>query len=556
VGSKAVSFFGNPKRERGTPRCSQVTLSSESTLGPSLTLRVTIENAPVIREYFTLSALPTAAPSRECISNETLRIHVSVPSTKHLFRSNPGHAMNLFERQERQTAAKAEPLASRMRPRTIDEFTGQTHFLAPGKLLWRMLQADRLGSMIFYGPPGCGKTSLAELIAAKSQRHFTRLNAVASGVKELRQCLDEARDRLSASGRQSILFVDEIHRFNRSQQDGLLPDVERGVVTLIGATTENPFFSVVSPLVSRSQVFQFQPLSRDEIAGLLRRALGDTERGLGARGHAIEPAALAFLAEICDGDARRALMGLEIAALSLEPGEQITLAVAEESIQQKALVYDGTGDEHYDAASALIKSIRGSDPDAAIYWLARMIEAGEDPRFLARRIVIVASEDIGNADPHGLVLAQAAASATEFVGLPEARIILTQAVAYLALAPKSNAAIRAIDTALSDVRQQRTLPVPVALRDKHYAGAKQLGHGAGYKYPHDAEDGFVVQDYLGVDKEYYQPVNRGFEVKLGERLAEFRRRRREAADSTHAPDPQTDASAADPTDSDGTVESR
>jgi putative ATPase len=465
--------------------------------------------------------------------------------------------MNLFERQERQTAAKAEPLASRMRPRTIDEFTGQTHFLAPGKLLWRMLQADRLGSMIFYGPPGCGKTSLAELIAAKSQRHFTRLNAVSSGVKELRQCLDEARDRLASSGRQTILFVDEIHRFNRSQQDGLLPDVERGVVTLIGATTENPFFSVVSPLVSRSQVFQFQPLSRDEIAGLLRRALGDTERGLGSRSHAVEPAAVDFLAEICDGDARRALMGLEIAALSLEPGELITLAVAEESIQQKALVYDGTGDEHYDAASALIKSIRGSDPDAAIYWLARMIEAGEDPRFLARRIVIVASEDIGNADPHGLVLAQAAASATEFVGLPEARIILTQAVAYLALAPKSNAAIRAIDTALSDVRQQRTLPVPVALRDKHYAGAKRLGHGAGYKYPHDAEDGFVVQDYLGVDKEYYQPVNRGFEVKLGERLAEFRRRRREAADSCPAPEgPQADSGTTDPIGGDGIAESR
>jgi putative ATPase len=436
--------------------------------------------------------------------------------------------MNLFERQERETAAKAEPLASRMRPRTLDEFTGQSQFLAPGKLLRRMLQADRLGSMLFYGPPGCGKTSLADLIARQTKRHFIRLNAVSSGIKELRQALDEARDRLAAAGQQTILFIDEIHRFNRTQQDGLLPDVERGVVTLIGATTENPFFSVVSPLVSRSQVFQFQPLTQAEISGLLRRALEDRERGLGSRGHVIDDAALAFFAEICDGDARRALMGLEIAALSLEPGEPITLAVAEESIQKKALQYDGTGDEHYDSASAFIKSIRGSDPDAAIYWMARMIEAGEDPRFIARRIVIVASEDIGNADPHGLVLAQAAAAATEFVGLPEARIILTQAVAYLALAPKSNAAIKAIDAALSDVRQQRTIPVPVALRDKHYSGAKRLGHGAGYKYPHDAADGFVAQDYLGVDREYYQPVPRGFEAKLAERLAEFRRRRREA----------------------------
>lgn len=444
-----------------------------------------------------------------------------------------GDAMNLFERQERQSSAKAEPLASRMRPRSLDEFTGQSHFLAPGKLLRRMLQADRLGSMLFYGPPGCGKTSLAELIARQTKRHFVRLNAVASGIKELRQALDEARDRLAASGQQTILFIDEIHRFNRAQQDGLLPDVERGVVTLVGATTENPFFSVVSPLVSRSQVFQFEPLSQEDTSSLLRRALADRERGLGSREHPIDDDAVAFFSEICDGDARRALMGLEIAALSLEPGERITLPVAEESIQKKALRYDGTGDEHYDSASAFIKSIRGSDPDAAIYWMARMIEAGEDPRFLARRLVIVASEDIGNADPHGLVLAQSAAAASEFVGLPEARIILAQAAAYLALAPKSNAAIVAIDAALSDVRQQRTLPVPVALRDKHYSGAKRLGHGAGYKYPHDAEDGFVVQDYLGVDREYYQPVPRGFEAKLAERLAEFRRRRREArGDST------------------------
>ena len=434
--------------------------------------------------------------------------------------------MGLFDRQEAENLERAKPLAARMRPRTVDEFVGQQHFLGPGKLLRRMLDADRLSSAIFYGPPGTGKTSLAEVIARQTKREFSPLNAASCGVKELRAALDAARDRLAASGLRTTLFVDELHRFNRTQQEVLLPDVEAGVVALIGATTANPFFSLVSPLVSRSQVFEFQPLSKEDVLSLLRRALTDTERGLGRQQATVTEEALDFLAEVSDGDARRALNALEVAVLSAAESRQtVDLAVAQDSIQKKAIQYDATGDEHYDAASALIKSMRGSDPDAATYWLARMLEAGEDPRFLARRIVIAAAEDVGNADPMALVVAAAAVQATELVGMPECRLPLVQAAIYIAMAPKSNATITAIDAALADVRGRRVLPVPVHLKDAHYQGAKRLGHGEGYQYAHSAPEGWVDQDYLGVERSYYEPVDRGFEAELKQRLEAIRERK-------------------------------
>jgi putative ATPase len=435
---------------------------------------------------------------------------------------------SLFEAAEADNRRQAEPLAARMRPRSLSEFAGQQQFLGEGKLLRRLLKADRLGSVIFYGPPGTGKTTLARLLAIESKCHFVQLNAVTSGVKELREVLEQARDRLAAAGRKTLLFVDEIHRFNRSQQDVLLPDVEDGGVVLVGATTQNPFFSINSALVSRSRVFQFEALSNEDIIALLKRALADVERGLGKHRVEVAPGALEFLAELSDGDARRALSALEIGVLSSdEHPVQFTRALAEESVQRKTVEYDATGDSHYDAASALIKSIRGSDPDAAIYWLARMLEGGEDVRFLARRIVISASEDIGNADPHALPIAVAAMQATEFVGLPECQLPLAQAVTYLACAPKSNAATVAIGEARRDVKEGRLLPVPVHLRDQHYTGAKRMGHGEGYEYSHDAEGGVAAQDYLGVDREYYRPVPRGFEVELAQRLETIRARLRE-----------------------------
>lgn len=441
--------------------------------------------------------------------------------------------MDLFARQEQQRRNAALPLAARMRPKTLDEFTGQQHFLGEGKLLRRILAARRLHSVVFYGPPGCGKTSLAELLARHTDSQFSRLNAAACGVKELRTALDEARARLETGGRRTVLFVDELHRFNRTQQEVLLPDVEAGIISLIGATTQNPFFSLVSPLVSRSQVFEFKPLTPEDVLGLLRRALADPVRGLGELQLTATDEAMAFLAEICDGDARRALTALEIGALSIAgTGLILDLEVAQESIQKKAIQYDASGDEHFDAASALIKSMRGSDPDAALYWLARMLEAGEDPRFLARRIVIAAAEDVGNADPQALILAQAAAQATEFIGLPECRIPLAQAVTYIATAPKSNAAYAAIDAALDDVRSQRVIPVPMHLKDAHYQGAARLGHGTGYQYAHSAADGWVDQDYLGVEKSYYQPVDRGFEAEIRKRLEAIRARRQQTPPST------------------------
>ncbi|MDB5334903.1 MAG: rarA [Planctomycetaceae bacterium] len=434
--------------------------------------------------------------------------------------------MDLFARQEKQRRDAALPLAARMRPRSLDEFAGQQHFLGEGKLLRRILDARRLHSVVFYGPPGSGKTSLAELLARHTDSQFSRLNAASCGVKELRTALDEARARLETTGRRTVLFVDELHRFNRTQQEVLLPDVEAGIISLIGATTQNPFFSLVSPLVSRSQVFEFKALTQQDVLGLLRRALTDTTRGLGEHQVTATPEALEFLADICDGDARRALTALEIGVLSIAGrGIPFDLEVAQESIQKKAIQYDASGDEHFDAASALIKSMRGSDPDAALYWLARMLEAGEDPRFLARRIVIAAAEDVGNADPQALILAQAAAQATEFIGLPECRIPLAQAVTYIATAPKSNASYAAIDAAMEDVRTQRVVPIPMHLKDAHYQGAARLGHGEGYQYAHSAAEGWVDQDYLGVEKNYYQPVDRGFEAEIRKRLAAIRERR-------------------------------
>jgi len=437
--------------------------------------------------------------------------------------------MSLFEASEEANRQRAQPLAARMRPVSLEEFVGQEHFLGEGKLLRRLLQADRLGSVLFYGPPGTGKTTLARLLARESQSEFRQLSAVTSGVKELRQVLTEAHDRLSAAGQKTLLFIDEIHRFNKAQQDVLLPDVEEGIVVLVGATTENPFFTINSPLVSRSRVFQFESLSPEQITTLLRRALADKERGLGNYDVRIGDDALSFLAEVCDGDARYALSALEIGVLSCGRSTiDFTRALAEESVQRKAIQYDRDGDAHYDTISALIKSLRGSDPDAALYWLARMLEGGEDVRFLARRLVILASEDVGNADPAALGLAVAAAQACELVGLPECQLSLAQAVTYLACAPKSNASTVGIAEARRDVREGRVLPVPVHLRDRHYSGAKRLGHGEGYQYAHDDPEGVAAQDYLGVERVYYRPVDRGFERELAKRLEAIRAKLREA----------------------------
>jgi putative ATPase len=448
--------------------------------------------------------------------------------------------MDLFAGNRQKNLDSAAPLAARMRPRTLDEFVGQQHFLGPGKLLRRMLEADRLSSVIFYGPPGTGKTTLAQLIASYSKSHFEQLNASAVGVKEVRKVIDDARERLGLNGQRTVLFLDEIHRFNRAQQDILLPDVENGQILLVGATTENPFFAVNSPLVSRSQIFQFTALSEEDIKSLIKRAIADKERGFGNLNVKLDDDALNLWATMSDGDARRALMALEIAVLSESTTDNkqqttdkplhITLDIAEQSIQRKAIVYDGTGDEHYDAASALIKSMRGSDPDAAVYWVARMLEAGEDPRFIARRIAILASEDIGNADPMALVVASAAFDVVEKVGMPEAQLTLAHAAIYMATAPKSNAAAQAIWEAMKDVREGRTLPVPKHLRDAHYSGSARLGHGANYKYPHDYQGGFVEQDYLGVDKMYYRPTDHGQEAEIRRRMHELRGRDGESPD--------------------------
>ena len=426
------------------------------------------------------------------------------------------------------------PLAARMRPRTPEDVVGQEHFFGEGKLLRRMLGADRLMSVIFFGPPGTGKTSLAAVIANSTQAYYVELNAAASNLAEVREVLSMAQLRKRRERQRTVLFVDELHRFNRAQQDVLLPDVEAGVIILIGATTHNPFFSINSPLLSRSQIFEFKPLTEDEIKRIVRLALDDAERGLGEHRVELAPDALDHLATISDGDARRALNAVEVGVLSAEPGPDgvihFDLATAEESIQRKALDYDRDEDGHYDAASAFIKSMRGSDPDAALYWMAKMLEGGEDPRFVARRMVICASEDVGNASPMALMLATSALYAAEFVGMPEARIPLAQAVTYIACAPKSNAAYLAIDKALQDVREGRTLPVPDPLKGSGYAGAKRLGRGEGYQYAHDGQDHWVDQDYIPCDKVYYEPTDQGYEARLKERLDALRARRRAARD--------------------------
>jgi putative ATPase len=439
-----------------------------------------------------------------------------------LFSGLPAAALEAAETPPPQ---RHQPLAARMRPRDLSEFVGQTHILAPGQLLRRAIEADRIQSLIFYGPPGTGKTSLAQIIARQTRSKFERLSGVESNVSDMRRVLSAAANRVENTGQSTILFVDEIHRFNKAQQDVLLPDVEAGVVRLIGATTHNPFFFVNSPLVSRSQIFELRPLTEGDLYGLLNRALKDTERGLGFMKILADDPALRHLAKLSDGDARKALNALEVAALTTAPGPDgvvhLDLSSAEQSIQKKAVVYDDE-DAHYDTISAFIKSMRGSDPDAALYWLAKMIHAGEDPRFIARRIVIHAAEDVGLADPMALVLANAAFQAAEFIGWPEARIPLAEATIFIATAPKSNSTVLAIDSAINDVESGRTLPVPEHLRDSHYPGAKKLGHGEGYKYAHDYPEHYVAQDYLGADKHYYEPSEQGVEKKIKDRLERWR----------------------------------
>lgn len=425
---------------------------------------------------------------------------------------------DLFSAVREKNLKGKTPLATRMRPLCLEEVVGQDAIIGKGKLLRRAIEADQLGSLIFYGPPGTGKTSLAYVIARSTKSHFVKLNAVTSGVNELRQVVREAEDRLGHYQQGTILFIDEIHRFNKSQQDALLPSVEEGKIVLIGATTENPYFSVNAALLSRSRLFRLEPLTKDDILILLNRALSDKERGLGSYKVRASQEALEHLAEAARGDARLALNGLELAVLSTMPDDKgvrvIDLGVAEESIQEKAVLYDKSGDQHYDVISAFIKSMRGSDPDATLHYLARMLQAGEDPRFIARRLLIHAAEDVGLADPSALVVAQAAAAAFEQVGLPEGRIILAQAALYIACAPKSNSVVVGIDKALGDVKQGKYGPVPAHLRDASYPGALLMGHGKGYKYPHDYPGHYVQQEYLPKELKgvkYYEPSGMGRE---------------------------------------------
>lgn len=434
---------------------------------------------------------------------------------------------DLWAGQRKERLARVAPLATRMRPRNLDEFVGQEHFLGPGKLLRRMLDADRLSSLLLHGPPGTGKTTLAEILALTTHSRYEQANAAMIGVRDVRRVIDEATRAVELNAQRTVYFLDEIHRFNRAQQDVLLRDVERGIIILIGATTENPYYAVNSALVSRSIVFRFEPLSEADIITLCRRAITDSERGLGMLKLTVDEAALAHWARTSDGDARRALTALEIAALSAPISQtdepiHIDLAAAQDSIQHKALVHDATGDEHYDVVSAFIKSMRGSDPDATTYWLARLIEAGEDPRFIARRIAILASEDIGNADPGAISVASSAFEIVERVGYPEAELTLAQAAIYMAVAPKSNASAQAIWEARKDVREGRTIAVPPALRDTSSPAGKKQGHGIGYQYAHNHADGVVHGQHLGIDRVYYEPTTHGLEEAIGKRLAQLR----------------------------------
>lgn len=436
--------------------------------------------------------------------------------------------MDLFEYSLSDQLRKDAPLAARMRPRTLDELVGQEHIVGPGRLLRRAIEADRLGSIILWGPPGTGKTSLASVIANTTESAFEAMSAVTAGVKELRQVIAAARNRRVMRGLRTILLVDEIHHFTKTQQDALLPHVEEGLITLIGITTENPYFEVIGALVSRSRVFRLEPLSDEETALILERALSDAERGLADSGAELDQEALAHVVRVAGGDARIALNALELAVETTDPDDdgviRITLEIAEDSIQRRALLYDKDGDAHYDTISAFIKSLRGSDPDAALYWLAKMIYAGEDPRFIARRMIIVASEDIGNADPQALTLATSAAQALEWVGLPEAQYNLAQAAIYLATAPKSNST-GAYFKALADVEEEGLVEVPDHLKDSS-RDRKALGHGEGYLYPHDHPHHFVRQQYLPdriQGRRYYEPSDEGYEKKIRERLEAWRR---------------------------------
>lgn len=429
--------------------------------------------------------------------------------------------MDLFDYMRTNTMKQESPLASRMRPETLDQVVGQKHIIGPGTLLYRAIKADQLGSIIFYGPPGTGKTTLAKVIAHTTKAEFCQINATVAGKKDMEEVVQKAKDTLGMYGRRTILFVDEIHRFNKSQQDYLLPFVEDGTLILIGATTENPYFEVNGALLSRSRIFELKALEKEDILELLHRAVTDVEKGMGSYRAVLDEDAADFLADVANGDARAALNALELGVLTTPRAEDgkihIDLEVAQECIQKRAVRYDKDGDNHYDTISAFIKSMRGSDPDAAVYYLGRMLYAGEDIKFIARRIMIHAAEDVGMADPQALNVAVSAAQAVERIGMPEARIILAEAVIYIASAPKSNSVISAIDQAMEAVRTEKTRPVPVHLKDTHYKGAEKLGHGAGYLYPHDFPGHYVKQQYLpdGMEgRTFYHPSDEGFEKEV------------------------------------------
>ena len=444
-------------------------------------------------------------------------------------RQASGHYMDLFDYMRETTYKKESPLADRMRPTTIEEVVGQKHIIGKDKLLYRAIKADKLSSVIFYGPPGTGKTTLAKVVANTTSSYFVQINATSSGKKEMEEVVSRAKDNLGMYGKKTILFIDEIHRFNKGQQDYLLPFVEDGTVILIGATTENPFFEVNGALISRSQIFELKPLSIEDIKDLITRALTDEEKGLGIYKADIDEDALEALADICGGDARHALNAIELAVLTTDAGDDgkvhITMSVIEDCVQRKVVRFDKNGDSHYDTISAFIKSMRGSDPDAALYYLARMIYAGEDPKFIARRIMICASEDVGNADPWALQIAVAASLTVERVGLPEGQYALAQAASYVATAPKSNACCGYFE-ALDEVRRSGSLPIPPHLQDAHYKGAEKLGRGTGYKYAHDYPNNYVKQQYLPYEltgREFYHPSGNGYEVKIREHMARIKR---------------------------------
>lgn len=439
-------------------------------------------------------------------------------------------AMDLFDYMRANTMEKESPLASRMRPTTLDEVVGQKHIIGKDKLLYRAIKADKLGSVIFYGPPGTGKTTLAKVIANTTSARFEQINATVAGKKDMEEIVKNAKDSIGMYGQKTILFVDEIHRFNKSQQDYLLPFVEDGTITLIGATTENPYFEVNNALLSRSRIFELKPLEKQDIRELVMRAVYDTEKGMGTYSADITDEAADFLADVANGDARAALNAVELGILTTDKSDDgkihITIDVAAECIQKRVVRYDHDGDNHYDTISAFIKSMRGSDPDAAVYYLARMLYAGEDVKFIARRIMICASEDVGNADPNALVVAVSAAQAVERIGMPESQIILSQAAAYVATAPKSNAAYMGIAKAMKTVADTRTMPVPAHLQDRHYKGAEKLGHGLGYKYAHDYPNHYVTQQYLpdGMDgMRFYEPSENGYEKKIREHMEFIKR---------------------------------